>query len=44
MHSSGVAGAIIGRALYERKFGIAEANFAVDEVVAGRVEPPLVEP
>jgi phosphoribosylformimino-5-aminoimidazole carboxamide ribotide isomerase len=44
MHSSGIGGAIIGRALYERKFGIAEANFAVDEVVAGRVEPPLVEP
>ena len=43
MRSEGVAGAIVGRALYEHKFGITEAQFAADEVAAGRDEPPLVE-
>lgn len=44
LHTSGLSGAIVGRALYEHKFGIAEANLAADEVVAGRVERPLIEP
>lgn len=44
LHRDGVAGAIVGRALYENKFGVAEANFAVDEIAAGKVEPPLIEP
>ena len=39
----GVSGAIVGRALYEHKFGIAEANFVADEAAAGRDEAPLVE-
>ena len=42
--SEGVAGAIIGRALYEHKFALGEAQYAADEVAAGRDEPPLVEP
>jgi phosphoribosylformimino-5-aminoimidazole carboxamide ribotide isomerase len=44
MAPRGVRGAIVGRALYEGKFGIAEANRAADEAVAGRYEPPLNEP
>ncbi|MDQ3645658.1 MAG: 1-(5-phosphoribosyl)-5-[(5-phosphoribosylamino)methylideneamino]imidazole-4-carboxamide isomerase [Actinomycetota bacterium] len=41
----GVQGAIIGRALYEHKFGIAEANLAADEAsaagkAAARAEAP----
>lgn len=44
MHGEGIAGVIVGRALYEHKFGIAEANFAADEIVAGKVERPLMEP
>lgn len=32
LKSEGVAGAIVGRALYEGKFGIGEANLAADEV------------
>ncbi len=39
----GVTGAIVGRALYEHKFGVGEANFVADEAAAGRSEPPLVE-
>lgn len=39
----GVAGAIVGRALYEHKFGISEANFVADEAAAGRDEAPLIE-
>ena len=39
----GISGAIVGRALYEHKFGIAEANFVADEAAAGRDEAPLVE-
>jgi phosphoribosylformimino-5-aminoimidazole carboxamide ribotide isomerase len=39
----GVSGVIVGRALYEHKFGIAEANFVADEAAAGRDEAPLVE-
>ncbi|MDQ3751712.1 MAG: 1-(5-phosphoribosyl)-5-[(5-phosphoribosylamino)methylideneamino]imidazole-4-carboxamide isomerase [Actinomycetota bacterium] len=37
----GVAGAIVGRALYEHKFGIAEANRWADDAAAGR---DLTEP
>ena len=44
LYGDGIGGAIVGRALYEHKFGIVEANLAVDEIVAGKVEPPLVEP
>ena len=45
LHNQGIAGAIVGRALYENKLGVSEANFAADEIVAGKVEPPpLVEP
>lgn len=40
----GVAGAIIGRAFYEHKFGVGEANLASDEAAAGRSPVPLVEP
>ncbi len=43
LRPAGVSGAIVGRALYEHKFGIAEANFAADEAAAGRDEAPLVE-
>jgi phosphoribosylformimino-5-aminoimidazole carboxamide ribotide isomerase len=39
LHSLGVAGGIVGRALYEQKFGIGEANLAADEAAAvGREE------
>jgi phosphoribosylformimino-5-aminoimidazole carboxamide ribotide isomerase len=44
LHADGVGGVIVGRALYEHKFGIVEANLATDDVVAGKVEPPLIEP
>ena len=45
LRSEGVAGAIIGRAFYEHKFSVGEANLAADEVASGRAdEPPLVEP
>ena len=35
LRPSGVAGAIVGRALYENKFGIAEANRWADDAAAG---------
>ncbi len=45
LESEGVAGAIVGRAFYEHKFSVSEANLAADEVSSGRAqEPPLVEP
>lgn len=44
MQSQGVAGVIVGRALYEHKFTISEAMLAADEAAAGKDEPPLVEP
>ena len=44
LKSEGVAGAIVGRALYENKFGVGEAQFAADEAASGKDEPPLVEP
>jgi len=44
LHADGIGGVIVGRALYEHKFGVVEANLAADEVVSGKVEPPLIEP
>lgn len=44
LQADGIGGVIVGRALYEHKFGVAEANLAADEVVSGKVEPPLIEP
>ena len=44
LRPEGVAGAVVGRALYEGKFGVGEANYAADEAAAGRSEPPLREP
>ncbi|HYN35927.1 MAG TPA: 1-(5-phosphoribosyl)-5-[(5-phosphoribosylamino)methylideneamino]imidazole-4-carboxamide isomerase [Actinomycetota bacterium] len=41
MHTEGVRGAIIGRALYENKFNIGQANLAADEIFAGKEEPVL---
>ncbi len=43
LRPEGVAGAVVGRALYEGKFGVGEANYAADEAAAGRSEPPLRE-
>jgi phosphoribosylformimino-5-aminoimidazole carboxamide ribotide isomerase len=43
MRPEGIAGVIVGRAFYEHKFSIGEANFVADEAAAGRSEPPLVE-
>lgn len=39
----GVAGVIVGRALYEGKFDVREANIAADEAASGRDEEPLRE-
>ena len=36
LRPQGVAGAIVGRALYEHKFGIAEANRWADDAAAGK--------
>jgi phosphoribosylformimino-5-aminoimidazole carboxamide ribotide isomerase len=44
LHADGIGGVIIGRALYEHKFGVVDANLAADDVVAGKVERPLIEP
>ena len=44
LYRDGIAGVIIGRAFYEHKFGVVEANFAADEIASGKVEPPLIEP
>ncbi|HVM11983.1 MAG TPA: 1-(5-phosphoribosyl)-5-[(5-phosphoribosylamino)methylideneamino]imidazole-4-carboxamide isomerase [Actinomycetota bacterium] len=43
MYPQNVRGAIVGRALYEGKFSVGEAQYAADEAAAGRAEPPLVE-
>lgn len=43
MHVDGVKGAIVGRAIYEHKFSVGEANLAADQVAAGREEVPLSE-
>jgi phosphoribosylformimino-5-aminoimidazole carboxamide ribotide isomerase len=39
----GVVGAIVGRAFYEHKFGISEANFAADQTASSEAEEPLIE-
>ena len=45
LKNEGVAGAIVGRAFYEHKFSVGEANLAADEIASGRAEePPLIEP
>jgi phosphoribosylformimino-5-aminoimidazole carboxamide ribotide isomerase len=44
LHRHGVSGAIVGRAFYESKFGVAEANFAADEAAESDVDEPLIEP
>ncbi len=41
LYPEGVRGAIVGRALYEHKFNLGEANLAVDEIASGREQPPL---
>lgn len=41
LHSLGIRGAVVGRALYEQKFGVAEANWAADEAAALEAEEPL---
>lgn len=43
LRPEGIAGVIVGRAFYEHKFSIGEANFVADEAAAGKAEPPLVE-
>lgn len=45
LRTEGVAGVIVGRAFYEHKFSVGEANLAADEIASGRAEePPLIEP
>lgn len=44
LRPDGVSGAIVGRAFYEHKFSVGEAQLAADEAASGRNEPPLVEP
>jgi phosphoribosylformimino-5-aminoimidazole carboxamide ribotide isomerase len=41
--SEGISGAIVGRAFYENKFDVKEANLAADAASNGRDEEPLVE-
>jgi phosphoribosylformimino-5-aminoimidazole carboxamide ribotide isomerase len=41
LRSEGIAGAIVGRAFYERKFDVREAIHAADDAASGRDEPPL---
>jgi phosphoribosylformimino-5-aminoimidazole carboxamide ribotide isomerase len=43
LYDDNVRGAIVGRALYENKFTVGEAQYAADEAASGRYEPPLVE-
>jgi phosphoribosylformimino-5-aminoimidazole carboxamide ribotide isomerase len=43
LRRQGVVGAIAGRALYEHKFGISEANFAADQISSSEEEEPLIE-
>jgi phosphoribosylformimino-5-aminoimidazole carboxamide ribotide isomerase len=43
MRSEGVAGAIVGRALYEHKFHLGDALTAADDAASGAYEPPLTE-
>jgi phosphoribosylformimino-5-aminoimidazole carboxamide ribotide isomerase len=39
----GITGVVVGRPLYEHKFGVGEANMAADEAAAGKSEPPFIE-
>ena len=41
LHPEGVRGAIIGRAFYENKFNVGQANLAADEIASGKEEPVL---
>lgn len=41
LHRDGVRGAVIGRALYEHKFALGEANLAADEAASGKVRQDL---
>jgi phosphoribosylformimino-5-aminoimidazole carboxamide ribotide isomerase len=41
MRGEGVAGAIVGRAFYENKFGVGEANYAADEAASARDDEPV---
>ena len=41
LYPEGVRGAIVGRALYEHKFNVGEANLATDAVASGKEEVPL---
>jgi phosphoribosylformimino-5-aminoimidazole carboxamide ribotide isomerase len=43
MRQDGVAGAIVGRALYEHKFHLGEAITVAEEAASGSYEPPLIE-
>lgn len=43
LHPMGVSGAVVGRAFYDHKFGVGQANMAADDAAAGKNEPPLVE-
>jgi phosphoribosylformimino-5-aminoimidazole carboxamide ribotide isomerase len=43
LHSQGVEGAIVGRALYENKFDVKDAMLAADAAASGRDEEPLIE-
>jgi phosphoribosylformimino-5-aminoimidazole carboxamide ribotide isomerase len=42
LYERGVRGAIIGRALYENKFGIVEAQHRADEIAGGRDQNGLI--
>lgn len=41
LRPQGIAGAIVGRALYEHKFDIRDAMHAADDAASGREEAPL---
>lgn len=43
LHHIGVSGAVVGRAFYDHKFSVGQANMAADDAAAGKSEPPLVE-
>jgi phosphoribosylformimino-5-aminoimidazole carboxamide ribotide isomerase len=44
LRANGVTGAIVGRALYEQKFGVGEANRVADEAAAGKGPDDWPEP
>ena len=43
LNGHNVVGAVVGRAFYEHKFGISEANLAADQAISGSDEEPLIE-